>query len=87
MSYKKRKQEFLKDKSLNPDIILGIETAERLVEDEVREIIAPYTELIKKLSILIDTKKPETREEIFKWLLENPGTMKELNKNLNIKVS
>lgn len=83
MSYLKRKNEFLKDKVVNPDIKLGMETAEKLMEEEVREIIAPYAQLIQKLNKLVDTKKPETREEIMKWLLENPGTMKKLTGNVD----
>jgi flagellar biosynthesis/type III secretory pathway protein FliH len=83
MSYLKRKNEFLKDKVVNPDIKLGMETAEKLMEEEVREIVAPYAQLIQKLNKLVDTKKPETREEIMKWLLENPGTMKKLTGNVD----
>jgi hypothetical protein len=83
MSYLKRKNEFLKDKVVNPDIKLGMETAEKLMEEEVREIVAPYAQLVQKLNKLVDTKKPETREEIMKWLLENPGTMKKLTGNVD----
>ena len=83
MSYLKRKNEFLKDKVVNPDIKLGMETAEKLMEEEIREIVAPYAQLIQKLNKLVDTKKPETREEIMKWLLENPGTMKKLTGNVD----
>jgi flagellar biosynthesis/type III secretory pathway protein FliH len=83
MSYLKRKNEFLKNKVVNPDIKLGMETAEKLMEEEVREIVAPYAQLIQKLNKLVDTKKPETREEIMKWLLENPGTMKKLTGNVD----
>lgn len=83
MSYLKRKNEFLKDKVVNSDIKLGMETAEKLMEEEVREIVAPYAQLIQKLNKLVDTKKPETREEIMKWLLENPGTMKKLTGNVD----
>ena len=83
MGYLKRKNEFLKDKVVNPDIKLGMETAEKLMEEEVREIVAPYAQLIQKLNKLVDTKKPETREEIMKWLLENPGTMKKLTGNVD----
>ena len=83
MSYLKRKYEFLKDKVVNPDIKLGMETAEKLMEEEVREIVAPYAQLIQKLNKLVDTKKPETREEIMKWLLENPVTMKKLTGNVD----
>ena len=68
---------------MNPDIKLGMETAEKLMEEEVREIVAPYAQLIQKLNKLVDTKKPETREEIMKWLLENPGTMKKLTGNVD----
>jgi hypothetical protein len=83
MGYLKRKNEFLKDKVVNPDIKLGMETAEKLMEEEVREIVAPYAQLVQKLNKLVDTKKPETREEIMKWLLENPGTMKKLTGNVD----
>jgi GTP-binding protein EngB required for normal cell division len=83
MSYLKRKNEFLKDKVVNPDIKLGMETAEKLMEEEVREIVAPYAQLVQKLNKLVDTKKPETKEEIMKWLLENPGTMKKLTGNVD----
>jgi hypothetical protein len=53
------------------------------MEAEVREIVAPYAQLVQKLNKLLDTKKPETRAEIMKWLLENPGAMKKLTGNVD----
>ena len=83
MSYKKNKQDYLKSSSVSSDFLQGMEIAEQLVEHEIREIIGPYTELMHKLNRLIDTKRPEVRDEIFKWILENPETMKKLNKNVD----
>lgn len=83
MSYKKNKQDYLKSSSVSSDFLQGMEIAEQLVEHEIREIIGPYAELMHKLNRLIDTKKPEIRDEIFKWVLENPETMKKLNKNVD----
>jgi hypothetical protein len=74
MSYQKKKAE------RKPQTI---EEAEVIMEEEIRELIGPYAQLVKKLSILIDTKKPDTRSKIFKWLLENPETLKELGKNVD----
>lgn len=61
----------------------NIGDVEKIVEEEVRELVGPYAQLVKKLSILVDTKKPDTRNQIFKWLLENPETLKELNQNVD----
>jgi len=61
----------------------NIGEVEKIVEEEVRELVGPYAQLVKKLSILVDTKKPDTRNQIFKWLLENPETLKELNQNVD----
>ena len=59
-----------------------MEASERLVEEEIRNLISPYTELVKNLNILVDTKKTNKKGEILKWLLENPDTLKKLNKNI-----
>ena len=61
----------------------NIGEVERIVEEEVRELVGPYAQLVKKLSILVDTKKPDTRNQIFKWLLENPETLKTLSQNVD----
>ena len=74
MSYIQKKNE------RNPQ---NIEDVEKIIEDEVRELVGPYAQLVKKLSILVDTKKPDTRNQIFKWLLENPETIKILNQNVD----
>jgi arsenate reductase-like glutaredoxin family protein len=74
MSYKQKK---LERKPQTP------EELEAIVEEEVRELVGPYAQLVKKLSILVDTKKPDTRNQIFKWLLENPETLKTLNQNVD----
>ena len=83
MSYIQKKEEFLKNKTVNQDIMLGMETAENLAEQEIRELVAPYAELVQRLNKLVDTKKPSVRDDIFKWILENPETMKKLNKNVD----
>ena len=59
------------------------EELEKIVEEEVRELVGPYAQLVKKLNILVDTKKPDTRNQIFKWLLENPETLKTLSQNVD----
>ena len=59
------------------------EELEAIVEEEVRELVGPYAQLVKKLSILVDTKKPDTRNRIFKWLLENPEVIKTLSTNVD----
>ena len=59
------------------------EELEAIVEEEVRELVGPYAQLVKKLSILVDTKKPDTRNQIFKWLLENPEVIKTLSTNVD----
>ena len=74
MSYKQKK---LERKPQTP------EELEAIIEEEVRELVGPYAQLVKKLSILVDTKKPDTRNQIFKWLLENPETLKTLNQNVD----
>lgn len=83
MSYLKKKEEFLRDKTINQDVMLGMEAAENLAEQEVRELVAPYAELIQKLNKLVDTKKPSVRDDIFKWILENPETIRKLNNNVD----
>jgi uncharacterized protein YoxC len=79
MSYLKRKEEVFNGRQIPEEV--GV--VEKLMEDEIRKIIAPYAKLIQKLNKLVDTKKPETRDQLFKWILENPETMKELNKNVD----
>ena len=74
MSYKQKKLE------RNPQ---SAEELEKIVEEEVRELVGPYAQLVKKLNILVDTKKPDTRNQIFKWLLENPETLKTLSQNID----
>ena len=74
MSYKQKKLE------RNPQ---SAEELEKIVEEEVRELVGPYAQLVKKLNILVDTKKPDTRNQIFKWLLENPETLKKLSQNVD----
>ena len=74
MSYKQKKIE------RNPQ---SAEELEKIVEEEVRELVGPYAQLVKKLNILVDTKKPDTRNQIFKWLLENPETLKTLSQNVD----
>jgi arsenate reductase-like glutaredoxin family protein len=74
MSYKQKKLE------RNPQ---SAEELEKIVEEEVRELVGPYAQLVKKLNILVDTKKPDTRNQIFKWLLENPETLKTLSQNVD----
>lgn len=79
MSYLKKKEKYIKS---SREFKEGMEASERLVEEEIRSLISPYTELVKNLNILVDTKKANKKGEILKWLLENPDTLKKLNKNI-----
>lgn len=79
MSYLKKKEKYI---NTSREFKEGMEASERLVEEEIRNIISPYTELVKNLNILVDTKKTNKKGEILKWLLENPDTLKKLNKNI-----
>ena len=79
MSYLKKKEKYVRS---SREFKEGMETSERLVEEEIRSLISPYTELVKNLNILVDTKKANKKGEILKWLLENPDTLKKLNKNI-----
>lgn len=79
MSYLKKKEKYV---STSREFKKGMEASERLVEEEIRNLISPYTELVKNLNILVDTKKTNKKSEILKWLLENPDTLKKLNKNI-----
>ncbi|MBP3732223.1 MAG: hypothetical protein J6I84_03170 [Bacilli bacterium] len=80
-TYQERKKEVTLGKS--PEYLAGMEAAEGLLEKRLREILGPYGNMIQVLSQIIDTKKPEKREELMKFLLETPGTLKELNKNFD----
>jgi hypothetical protein len=79
MSYLKKKEKYIRS---SREFKEGMEASERLVEEEIRSLISPYTELVKNLNILVDTKKANKKGEILKWLLENPDTLKKLNKNI-----
>ncbi len=79
MSYLKKKEKYIRS---SREFKEGMEASERLVEEEIRSLISPYTELVKNLNILVDTKKANKKGEILKWLLENPDTLKILNKNI-----
>ena len=79
MSYLKKKEKYVRS---SREFKEGMEASERLVEEEIRSLISPYTELVKNLNILVDTKKTNKKGEILKWLLENPDTLKKLNKNI-----
>ena len=80
MSYLKKKERYL---GRSKDFKEGMEVSEKILEEEVRNLISPYTELVKNLNILMDTKKSDKKSEILKWLLENPDTLKKLNKNID----
>jgi len=80
MSYLKKKERYL---GRSKEFKEGMEVSEKILEEEVRNLIFPYTELVKNLNTLVDTKKSDKKGEILKWLLENPDTLKKLNKNID----
>ena len=80
MSYLKKKERYL---GRSKEFKEGMEVSEKILEEEIRNLISPYTELVKNLNILMDTKKSDKKSEILKWLLENPDTLKKLNKNID----
>lgn len=84
MSYLKKKEKY---QGKSKDFLDGMSVSENILEEEVRNLISPYTELVKNLNILIDTKKVDKRKEILNWLLENPETLKKLNKNIDTLIN
>lgn len=89
MGYKSKKRDYLQaqlpgeDEKVSLGFIRGMSAAESLLEGEIREIIGPYTELVRNLNTIVSTKNQATRDEILKWILENPETINKLNKNID----
>lgn len=63
------------------EFMSGMRASEVLVEERIREILGPFGDMIQKMEQIIDTKKPAKRDELLKFLIENPGTLKTLKEN------
>ena len=63
------------------EFMSGMRVSEVLVEERIREILGPFGDMIQKMEQIIDTKKPAKRDELLKFLIENPGTLKTLKEN------
>ena len=63
------------------EFMSGMRASEVLVEERIREILGPFGDMIQKMEQIIDTKKPAKRDELLKFLIDNPGTLKTLKEN------
>ena len=78
-TYRQKKQEYLSSGN-NPLILEGMQISERLLEDSIRENLGPIANLLQSLRQITDTKKETRREELFEYLLGNPGTLDQVEK-------
>jgi len=63
------------------EFMSGMRASEVLVEERLREILGPYGDMIQKMEQIIDTKKPSKRDELLRFLIDNPKTLKTLKEN------
>ena len=75
-TYRQKKSEYLGKLGAEHTLISeGMSVSEKFIEESIRMNLGPISGLLQTLRRIVDTKKDSTREELFRYIIENPDTL------------